>query len=128
MREIKFRAWHLKGKHWLPTWYCRPLDGGALEDYDEDENSEGDLVGSRSVICKADEYVLVQYTGLHDKNGKEIYEGDICLSHGGIVAPIQWSDEDCWFFFACRQMVYPDLEVVGNIYENPDLLNAGSPS
>jgi len=72
----------------------------------------------------------MQYTGLQDKNGKEIYEGDILggrLEHGVVV----WIQEEArWGIdlngnlqeIQFRQVNQDHLEVIGNIYENPDLL------
>ena len=63
-----------------------------------------------------------QYTGLLDKQGKEIYEGDICRDKFGQVYEIKYSNGAYWF----NWLVLPDawsvgIEVIGNIYENPEL-------
>ena len=130
MREIKFRAWDKKEKKWLSFDEGDPIgnDGSLTEsgywtfifDFDEDR------------------VALMQYTGLKDKNGKEIYEGDIVnwtswkigFKHidGSEVKltpkVVQWVDgawkleEDSpW-----NLSIYDNVEVIGNIYENGDLL------
>ncbi len=68
--------------------------------------------------------VLMQFTGLKDKNGKEIYEGDIVKDQDGIIDSVEFSD--AMFSYNIFALVAKSYlpEVIGNIYENPDLLKA----
>ncbi len=74
-------------------------------------------------------HYLMQYTGLKDKNGKEIYEGDIVLNKYGNVCEMVFRHHG---FYYTRpgwktRLAHPngeELEVVGNIYENPELLTS----
>ena len=133
MREIKFRAWDKRGNFMYLVremfWLNKGLtvdDGATIREAIVGDNTE-----------------LMQYTGLKDKNGKEIYDGDIiCLHNINCPAEIIWNDKEACF--ACnwlsaetrrirKEVGMPYLpgnltssgnpwEVIGNIHENKELL------
>lgn len=118
MREIKYRAWDLKEN--------KMIYGTALI---ENDGKWFMQIGKYIDVWHEVDFVT-QYTGLKDKNGKEIYEGDIITCSNGMA--YQYEVE---FVFGCfighdkatgfSKKLYDmkDLEVVGNIYENPELLD-----
>lgn len=117
MRDIKFRVWTGKCYNYSPT----------IGEWDmEDCELFSGYNKSPSII--------EQYTGLKDKNSKDIYEGDILGGICGLVVhwcdvchgwQLTYSGEGC---YSCsgdvmfNEYISDDLEVIGNIHENPELL------
>jgi uncharacterized phage protein (TIGR01671 family) len=147
MREIKFRAWV----------YCKWLDFRPKEERNADNSNfwiekwvmgvvktihfaknkarvmDGSISSSKCHdYLIGDTCIIMQYTGLKDKNGKEIYEGDIVNWGKKINGDVYYSSGRYWVrdFYQAYQDEVSDafgeglatLEVVGNIYENPELL------
>jgi uncharacterized phage protein (TIGR01671 family) len=130
-REIKFRAWDKKYK--------------TMASFDEMESRKHRALSvadaSQFMVLPMHENVgLMQFTGLKDKNGKEIYEGDIFLTifqdprviifqAGAFCAapphdtgtPVAWQNGDDEPIEDI-EWVSTSVEIVGNIYENPELL------
>ena len=122
MREIKFRAWD---KVCREMFYNSELANGDMMVICLD----GEIQLSDDDTYKPDDFILMQYTGLKDKNGKEIYERDITKDPDGNAFEVIWNkgaasfelqNKTSHFLFVQR---YIDMfEVIGNTYENPDLL------
>ena len=125
MREIKFRAWD---KVCREMFYNSELANGDMMVICLD----GEIQLSDDDTYKPDDFILMQYTGLKDKNGKEIYEGDVLHCDGFWNLYAVWDEENARFAFLCTDWVVtqghpiqPNISsycIIGNIYENPELL------
>lgn len=138
-REIKFRVWQ---NEWKKMYKVRSIHF----------NDKGDIIGLHykltsgrigAAVCidtylEIDSVVLMQYTGLKDMHGKEIYEGDILTTKYGNVEVVYYKSSftlkregsslielnglsnlvDCSPIANCTH----NNEIIGNIYENPELL------
>ena len=127
MREIKFRAWDKGLKRMI--YLSEPTV--------ENDDFSGIVFKLRDYFVSAfssdriEDVELMQYTGLKDKNGREIYEGDIVKGTGKnpIIYVVEWLDSYGGFAFVDKEKAIPAYEflvnfceVIGNIYENPELL------
>ena len=101
-REIKFRFWYKPSKEMSLAVGLEEIR--TMNDQAEDK--DGNLIP-------------MQFTGLLDKNGVEIYEGDVIQSRNGAKKLVEWND-----LFTGYKAIQSSLslEVIGNIYEDPELL------
>lgn len=123
-RELKFRAWDKVRKK---MFYKLAIESGV--------NEINAWFGDR---FSAKYWTFMQYTGIKDKNGKEIYEGDVVRqvnyrSDRGVSGRkyviewkpfnasfgLRWVNHDFWLSF---NQTRHNVEVIGNIYENPELV------
>lgn len=119
MRELKFRAWYKSEKKMIYN----------IQNEFEERIELG--MDCFSDYLKNDDFVIEQYTGIKDENGKEIYEGDIVSKHNsdlkGVVKQVKdgqwaiyWDNTPDGYYVLFK---YSNLcEVVGNIHENSELL------
>jgi len=123
-REIVLKAWHIKGKFWLSD-FSLSNDGQTVYCIGERYNTETEVT-------------VIQSTNLNDKTGKEIFEGDICHIFTDTPTEIIYCNgafgyndaSDCfisfaqnmWFFWANSNS--KEIELLGNKFENPELLTA----
>lgn len=136
MRDLRFRAWDKTQNHWVNINHIELRIDGVIYDPIRRQFPS--------------DYQLMQYTGLHDKNGKEIFEGDIVkageanmpidkypdyhqvcqVKFGeGEVSGSEWPVSVLGFYLEPHRFEVPNiteakLEVIGNIYENPTLLES----
>jgi uncharacterized phage protein (TIGR01671 family) len=151
-REIKFRAW-LEGTHGNITFQKGSMDYGITiseKGFYCDIESGWDIQGTIETVP------IMQFTGLKDKNGKEIFEGDVLFnSNRTLITSIEdkrlylvkwqnptYNEENTWLqktpSFILEKIVYNNIrymtlifnqsqiEIIGNIYENPELLDGSA--
>jgi hypothetical protein len=115
MREFKFRAWFTHLKEMKPVAMSTVYEG-----------NKSLLHLPHRPLSRYEPIELMQYTGLRDQNSSEIFEGDIITTEFGNRV-VYWHDKfACWAvtnFGDSLHLFHDDAEVIGNIYENPELLS-----
>lgn len=136
MREIKFRAWDKIEKQMCPVTRVIFRQPTGYDFINVRIKWNGKIIDQGGFIGKDNTYILMQYIGAKDKNGVEIYEGDIIRHQSGKYGTdfeIKWSPILCGFTAMQIESGHPSpqlnqgtmsyFEVVGNIYENPELVS-----
>lgn len=133
MREIKFRAWHKKNKKMYVVsdlHMATLMNGGIWATVNGRSAIENKEI---KVQIQPKDIELMQYTGMKDKNGKEIYEGDL-LQDSEDIAKAAFEMGQFMAFYKTmkgewkpygtllKYMVDHDGEVIGNIRDNPELI------
>lgn len=126
-RDIKFRAWDSERNR---------MYSDIQQTYDGRNNIPMDCFGNFLLDVYKDRFSVMQYTGLHDKNGKDIYEGDIVTSTNGLVGKIIFENGAYVIDYDDEGLINTTLyslnrydrgitEIIGNRFENPEMLEEG---
>ena len=135
MREILFRGKRTKNNEWVYGWL------GHIQSYDQHTKKissvyfteiDDDLYSRLNTIV--DYQTVGQYTGLTDKNGNKIFEGDIVLyARDEEIGQIAYHENEAMFVVEFDtwltdfdHLYGKDLEIIGNIHDNPELLKGGA--
>lgn len=125
MREIKFRGKRVDNSEWVYGYYVFRPDGNHFIYWKPFEDA------SQNTYHKVIPETLGQFTGLTDKNVKEIFEGDFCKDTDGRILEVGWSDKFSSFVLMNKKWAFKhwfgescdpeEVEVIGNIHDNPEL-------
>ena len=128
-REIKFRGWNDKHNKWLYGYYANSQGFSIIIEENYEERTLEDVLVNKKTVD--------QYTGLKDKNGKEIYEGDIVIIGEKLKAKVVFYDgafrmQDEFapttidtVDMGCMMREY-GVRIIGNVFSNPELLKGGT--
>ncbi|MFW5438854.1 YopX family protein [Paenibacillus apiarius] len=138
-RPIKFRGQPIDSGDWVYGYYVYTFEiGYNSQGYNDVPPRKHYIFGDSDDFCEVKPETVGQYTGLNDRNGKEIYEGDIVY-----IPQFDWTGYvvftgDCQYvlkgktelgndgYVLFTQIYLDECEVIGNIYEHPHLLKGDS--
>lgn len=131
MREIKFRAWDREKCRWLTAVEYESLRINPIQDRYGNGFNLNDCVGTGEMIDRVFYIEFIQFTGLRDKNGREIYESDRIKAEAEegmqewiiVFSDGRFSGENSRDHVGLHYWTPSEIEVIGNVHENGDLLN-----
>jgi len=127
-RQIKFRGKDIKTGYWRYGYYIYDDNYGSHSIYFQKNilPTINDPIGSHTIVEReVDPNTVGQYTGFKDSKGKEVYEGDVIKTNNGIG--VVYYEDFTWYgagdYLHNISEYYPEVEVLGNVYDNPELLD-----
>jgi len=136
-REIKFRAWDINEEVMMydndKEITIQFQDGKAKVTYIEERHTVRDGIDiDYPCVVECTDFELMQFVGKKDKNGKDIYEGDWIKRNDGVIKCVFYNENQVGYYTkflkgggfvdSLRYATDRECEVIGNIYENPELL------
>lgn len=128
MREIKFRGFSIAKKKWVYGNYNYTFERGYISQGYDDVPPRCYYIDTETNYYEVYSQTVGQYTGLKNKDGKEIYDGDICESLDGLFLVV-WNEEKAAFEIMFKEdgerlyleEMWDDTKVIGNLHDNLDL-------
>ena len=129
MRQIKFRGKEINTGEWVYGFYTQ----GSLIDPNTGKEKVRHIIHA-DFLHDVKQETIGQFTGMNDKNGKEIYEGDIISLSGSPFGYIKWNPNGYFYIHTSAKFEYQDsiavgkiikkfpAEVISNIFDNPELI------
>lgn len=131
----KVRGWDSKNKRWVTDFFMSSNGGYIFVDNNEYYESQASVVGFEDCVNELKDITIVEFTGLVDNNGVDIWEGDLLQNKSGRICVVK---RHKYIFFDCEPVkivnhdnsdcfkpnLWKLLVKVGNIYESPELMKA----